>query len=116
MRSEVPGDVDGGGVVALPAVDDEAEVGADGEQEVAEECHHQAPGPALPWAAPSGKPGTPGPHTCTPRSPSPCPHYAVAAPNRVAAQDGDGSGRRSACEFISSLPTLTTLHASPHSS
>lgn len=48
LRFEVPCDVNGGGVVAVPAVDDEIEVGADGAQEVAEEGHHQV----LPYHGP----------------------------------------------------------------
>ena len=39
-RTEMPGDADGGGVIAGDVVDDEAEVGADGAHEVAEEGHH----------------------------------------------------------------------------
>ena len=41
LRFEVPCDVNGGGVVAVPAVDGETEVGAHRAQEVAEEGHNQ---------------------------------------------------------------------------
>ena len=41
LRFEVPCDVNNGGVMAVPAVDGETEVGAHRAQEVAEEGHNQ---------------------------------------------------------------------------